>query len=115
MSYKYLSWSPGIVYNNKDDVSDKFFIEILLLRVCFLDPLLSKGEYRLKLPPLLCRGMEIATDYVSSFGVCMLLALTDGWAQWMRECICGNDVGIVVDSIGRRSLRRRDSNAVHRR
>lgn len=43
---------------------------------------------------------ENATDYVSSLGADVVLPLTDGWAQRVREYTYGRGVDIVVDPIG---------------
>jgi NADPH2:quinone reductase len=43
---------------------------------------------------------ENATDYVSSLGADLVLPLTDGWAQRVREYTHDRGVDIVVDPIG---------------
>jgi len=43
---------------------------------------------------------EGATDYVSSLGADVVLPLTDGWADRVREHTNGQGVDIVVDPIG---------------
>jgi NADPH:quinone reductase len=43
---------------------------------------------------------EGATDYVSSLGADVVLPLTDGWAERVRELTNGQGVDIVVDPIG---------------
>ena len=58
---------------------------------------------------------EGAADYVSSLGADVVLPLTDGWAERVREHTHGRGVDIVVDPDRRPDLRRRDSRAGHRR
>ena len=43
---------------------------------------------------------EMATDYVASLGADVVLPLTDGWAQRVREHTHDRGVDIVVDPIG---------------
>lgn len=43
---------------------------------------------------------EGAVDYVAALGADVVLPLTDGWAQRVREHTCGDGVDIVVDPVG---------------